>query len=92
MVARAQLLPQIVIHRASLLLRLLLTMFLCRADEIMLLEAFQKKDQRDEAFAAVVAAASEFDLDLSDREGAWCDHSQVAWYRHVMCAVSSGRL
>ena len=44
----------------------------------MLLEAFQKKDQRDEAFAAVVAAASEFDLDLSDREGAWCDHSQVA--------------
>eukprot|EP01045_Picozoa_sp_COSAG04_P049693 COSAG04_NODE_19718_length_409_cov_1.632258_2_plen_37_part_01 len=37
-------------------------MFLCRADEIMLLEAFQKKDQRDEAFAAVVAAASEFDL------------------------------
>ena len=72
-------------------------MSLCRADEIMLLEAFQKKDQRDEAFAAVVAAASEFDLDLSDREGAWCDHSQVAWYHgtasyHVMCAVSPGRL
>ena len=39
--------------------------------EIMLLEAFAKKIDRDEVFTAIVNAAAEFDLDLSDREGAW---------------------
>ena len=42
-----------------------------REGEFILLEGFPKKDLRDLVFSTIVGAAAEFDLDLSDRDGAW---------------------